>query len=278
MTQPPYPGQPPVPPPHPGQPPAGGPPGGPAPGPYGAPPPPAYGQPPQGPNPYGQPPQGPPPYGQQPYGQPQFGSQPPPPPPAGGGNKKTAAIVAAAVAAVLVVGGGIFLATSGDDGDDGDDKPRADKSAAAQASPKEEPSATAEPSDDASDLDLPSPSASGGVTGGGIGGDDKGEPPATGFKGQWQDERTKTLTIGDKQLTGQAAGKHIVSYLDPGGDGICTGLGKDQSGGGFRLALKCGSGANEKFVGADLRRSGDSVVMDWDKGGSDTLKWVGGLS
>ncbi|GGR79082.1 hypothetical protein GCM10010252_17220 [Streptomyces aureoverticillatus] len=286
----PYPGQPPAAPPQPGygypqQPPA---PHGAPPAPYGQPVqggPDPYGQP-QGPPPYGQPqaPYGQPPYGQAPYSQPQFGAYPPPPPPGGTDPKKRAALIGVAVAAVLVIGGGVFFLVSGDDKNKDDDKkPQADKSASAEVTPGGEPSEgaggageetpsipSAEPSTEDPGTEEPSS--------GGIGGDSsKGPAPATGFKGQWQNESLKTLTIADKQTTGQAAGKHIVSYLDPGGDGMCTGLGQDRAGGEFRLALKCGSGTNEKYIGADLSRSGDSVVMDWDKGGSDTLKWAGGI-
>ncbi|EPH45955.1 hypothetical protein ABT390_28970 [Streptomyces aurantiacus] len=255
------------PPPYPGQPPA-------------APPGPGYGHPQQQP-PYGQPQA---PYGQAPYGQPQFGAYPPPPPP-GTDPKKRAVLIGVAVAAVLVVGGGVFFLVSGDDKDKDDEKkPQADKSASAEVTPG------GEPSGDGGDVGEESPSIPSADPGtedpgteapssGGIGGDSSDGPaPATGFKGQWQDGSSlKTLTIADKQTTGQAAGKHIVSYLDPGGTGMCTGLGQDRAGGEFRLALKCGSGTNEKYVGADLSRSGDSVVMDWDKGGSDTLKWAGGI-
>ncbi|GGO52493.1 hypothetical protein [Streptomyces lasiicapitis] len=294
QPQPPYPGQPPAAPPQPGygypQPPAPqgapayGQPGQGGPDPYGQPQgQPPYGQP-QGQPPYGQPqaPYGQPPYGQPPQGQPQFGAYPPPPP-TGTDPKKRAILIGAAVAAVLVIGGGVFFLASGDDKDKDDKKPQADKSASAEVTP----GAPAEPSDGAGEEtpSIPTPDVSTGIedpsteapSSGGIGGDDDGPAPATGFKGQWQNEALKTLTIADKQSTGQAAGKHIVSYLDPGGDGMCTGLGQDRAGGKFRLALKCGSGAKEKFIGADLSRSGESVVMDWDKGGSDTLKWAGGI-
>ncbi|WP_107450253.1 hypothetical protein [Streptomyces silvensis] len=298
QPQPPFPGQPPAAPPPPSAQPGYGYPQQPPQGPYGQQPPPGpYGQPQQayGQQPYGQPLYGQQPHGQPPYGQQQpFGAYPPPPPPGGGpAQKKRAVFVAAAVAAVLVVGGGIFLLSGGDDKEDKadkDKKPGVDTSVSADVTPE----GSGEPSDGADD-DGGSSGGSGGLGdaspsipsadpstdvpgGGGIGGDDDDGPaPATGYKGQWQNEALKTLTIADKQTTGQAAGKHIVSYLDPGGDGMCTGLGQDRSGGEFRLALKCGTGTKEKFIGADLSRSGDSVVMDWDKGGSDTLKWAGGL-
>ncbi|MEU6678222.1 hypothetical protein [Streptomyces sp. NPDC046925] len=263
----------------PGQPPQGGfgPPQEPRPpaGPYGAPPPPPqqpdaqnpyagapqqpYGQP---PSPYGQPPQGP----YAPYGQtqpdPQYAGYPPPPPPPPGGKSKVALVIGSAVVVAALVGGGIFLATSGDGSDD--QKPRADKSVSAAPSASESEAET--PSDDPTTED---PLDEG----------DEGESwPAgdTGYQGQWQNDEAKTLTIGAKLASGQGKGKHSVSYIDAGGDGLCMGLGQER-GSDFRVALKCGTGDDEKYISADVTRADDEVTLKWDKGGgTDVLPRVSG--
>lgn len=97
----------------------------------------------------------------------------------------------------------------------------------------------------------------------------------TGYQGQWQDEDAKTLTVGAKLTSGQGKGKHSVSYIDTGGDGLCMGLGQEQSGSGFRIALKCGTGDDEKYISASLTQANDEVTLKWDKGGgTDVLPWV----
>ncbi|MFG2496641.1 hypothetical protein ACGFSB_00230 [Streptomyces sp. NPDC048441] len=290
-------------------------PGAPA-GPYGAPPPPPqqpdgqnpyagpppgqapaqppYAQPPQGQPPQGQPPQGQPPYGQpqQPYGQspqgpygqpqppygqpdPQYAAYPPPPPPGGTGapgpgpgKKKLGLVIGSVVVAAALIGGGIFLVTSGDSDDD-DQKPKADKSVSAS------PSATASeepPADDPATEDPATEDPVDEPTGA------EEDRPAgdTGYQGQWQNEDAKTLTIGDKLTSGQGKGKNSVSYIDAGGKGLCMGLGQEQGGSGFRIALKCGTGDDAKYVSADLTQANDEVTLKWDKGGgSDVLPWVG---
>lgn len=85
----------------------------------------------------------------------------------------------------------------------------------------------------------------------------------------------QTLTVGAKLTSGQGKGKHSVSYIDAGGDGPCMGLGQEQNGSGFRIALKCGTGDDEKYISADLTQANDEVTLKWDKGGgTDVLPWV----
>ncbi|WP_406444974.1 hypothetical protein OHB14_38560 [Streptomyces sp. NBC_01613] len=231
----------------------------PYPGPYS--PPPAAQPPGQIPNPYAT---------QQPYGY--GGYQPAPEQGSGGSNKgKVAALVVGAVAAVVFIGGGIYLATNGG-GDDGG-KPAADRSVSASpsasSSAQDTDDSTTEPSDPATDD---------GSDYGDTGDDTNGTAPATGFQGQWQDDDNKTLTIGAKYTTGDYTGKYPMSYIDPGGDGILTGMGMDRSDGSFRMALSpmsTTSTSGDDYKAATLTRSGDSVVITWDDGGSDTLAYVG---
>ncbi|MGH3312759.1 MAG: hypothetical protein ACRDP3_19625, partial [Streptomyces sp.] len=98
-----------------------------------------------------------------------------------------------------------------------------------------------------------------------------------GFEGQWQSDGGKTLTIGDKLQSGKAQGKNSVNYFGTG-DGFCFGLGQEQINGTvFRIALKCGSGKNEKLIAGTGKQdsAGGSLTITWDKGGSDTLDWNG---
>ena len=229
----------------------------------------------QPPPPYGAPPQ--PPYGAQPqppYGAP-YGGYPPQPPTGGGrGKGKLALVIGAAVAAVVLIGGGIYLVTSGGDGGDG--KPLSDKSVSAQPSAS---SATddAEAADDTEEPSVDTSDASDPATDDTYGDDDESvTAPATGFKGQWQDDDNKTLTVGSKYTSGEYKGKYALSYIDAGGKGILTGLGMDRSDGSFRMVLApMGSEDEDDYTAATLSRSGDSVVIKWDDGGSDTLAYVG---
>ncbi|WP_371528931.1 hypothetical protein OG302_25705 [Streptomyces sp. NBC_01283] len=170
------------------------------------------------------------------------------------------------VVVAALVGGGVLLATGGDGDDEGGGgkKPQADKSVS--AGPSAEPSASepeALPSEDPTTEDP-------------LGGDDKTRPAGdTGYQGQWQNAESKTLTIGSKLTSGQGKGKHSVSYIDAGGDGLCMGLGQEQDGTGFRIALKCGTGDDAKYVSANLTQADDEVTIKWDKGGgSDVLPWI----
>ncbi|MEU8585538.1 hypothetical protein AB0C59_00760 [Streptomyces sp. NPDC048664] len=255
-------------------------------GPYATPsaPGPAAGQPnpyatpaaPAGPGSYGgrppyppQPPYGPPggsSYGPPPYGPPQFAAPHPPPPGGGGAGKRRLAVIAGCVvAAVVLVGGGVYLATRG--GAD-PDKPVADRSPSASVSA----SRSSGPSG-------PSGSPSGGFTDDPTDGPSNGpgEPaPAKGFTGQWQDSGGRTLTVGSKYTSGKAKGDYSVNLIDPGGDGILIGLGRDRGDGAFRIALKpMGSDKGGDVKAATLTRSGSSAIVAWDKGGRLTLKWIG---
>ncbi|MFF4400107.1 hypothetical protein [Streptomyces sp. NPDC001480] len=245
------------------QPPGWPPPQQPYPGPY-SPQPPAQ-APGQAPNPYATQPAYGGPYGAGQYaGGGQYGAYPPPPPPPppGGGardKRKLALIVSGAAAAVLLIAGGVYLATNGDDKPN---RPLAQVSESATATA----TATSTPTDEAPDQDTESPS------------DSATAAPATGFQGQWQDDANKTLTIGEKYNSGTYKGKHALSYIDPGGKGILTGLGMDRSDGTFRMVLKPMSTESTKkddYLTATLKRSGDSVNIEWDDGGSDTLAYVG---
>ncbi|MEU5598120.1 hypothetical protein [Streptomyces sp. NPDC020298] len=234
----------------------------PYPGPY-SPQPPAQ-APGQVPNPYATQPAYGGPYGAGQYGGPgQYGAYPPPPPPPPGGGgrekKKLALIVSGAAAAVLLIAGGVYFATNGDDKPN---KPLAQVSESAEATPT--PSASETPPE----TDAPSDPSD----------EDTATAPATGFQGQWQDDANKTLTIGDKYNSGTYKGKYALSYIDPGGKGILTGLGMDRSDGTFRMVLKPMSTQSTKgddYLAATLTRSGDSVNIKWDDGGSDTLAYVG---
>ncbi|MEU3740392.1 hypothetical protein AB0E78_25435 [Streptomyces sp. NPDC032198] len=175
-------------------------------------------------------------------------------------------IVGAVVVVAALVGGGVLLATGGDGDDEGGGgrKPQADKSVS--AGPSAEPSVSeseALPSEDPTTEDP-------------LGGGDKSRPAGdTGYQGQWQNAESKTLTIGSKLTSGQGKGKHSVSYIDAGGDGLCMGLGREQNGTGFRIALKCGTGDDAKYVSANLTQADDEVTIKWDKGGgSDVLPWI----
>ncbi|MFF7386907.1 hypothetical protein ACFZAE_00340 [Streptomyces scabiei] len=251
---------------------------------YGAPPPqqpypgayPPPGQVPgQPPNPYATAPQQP--YGaggQPPYGAPgapnygpQYGGYPPPPPPSGGSGGKVAMIVVAAVAALAVIGGGIFLLT-GDGDDDTTAKPRQSVSASATDSA----SPTEEATDDATDEGLGTPD--GGLDDGG-----STTAPAKGVEGQWQDDDARTLTIGAEQTSGDGKGQHPLSYIDMvGGKGILTGVGAYRDDNNFRMALTPMASkdvGDEDVTFATVRRSGDDVIITWEKGGTDRLSYVG---
>jgi hypothetical protein len=211
---------------------------------------------------FGQPYGYPGPYGQQ---QPGYG-YPPPPPPAPSNSGKITAIVAAAVVALLLVAGGVYVVLSGGDSDDVAD-PKASKSPTPEASSEFSGEPTGLPTD------IPSSAPTG----------DFGDPTPgphskeDGFKGQWQDDGGKTLTIGDKLPSGGSeAGKYPVSYIDPGGDGFCIGLGDERSGGSrFRIAVRCGTGEGGKNIAGNSKQDGDSITITWDEGGSDTLDWIG---
>jgi hypothetical protein len=260
------------------------------PGPYAQPPAqgPAAGQ----PNPYATPggpttPQGPGPYNSQPpypaqqpgygphsgalygspsapsYGPPPFGSLYPQPPADGRAGKRRLAVIAGSVlAAVALVAGGVYLATSG--GGDGP-KPVADKSASAQATGSSSGQPSVSATDDTGESPTDEPT-NGSTT----------PPSATGFEGQWQNTSGKTLTIGSKYTSGKYAGDYSVDYIEPGGaNAILLGLGMDRSDGSFRIALKpMDSDKESDYRAATLTRSGDSVVVNWDQGGQDTLKWA----
>ncbi|WP_167828958.1 hypothetical protein, partial [Streptomyces sp. MZ04] len=197
---------------------------------------------------------------------------PPPPPPGGPAKgKKLGIIIGSAVVAVALIGGGIFLVTSGD-GDD-DQKPKADKSVSASPS---EPAESAEPSEDPATEDPATEEPSEDPATEDPLEDEEPTRPAgdTGFEGQWQNDENKTLTIGAKLTSGEGKGKNSVSYIDAGGKGLCMGLGQAQ-GTGFRIAVKCGSGDDAKFIAANLTQADDEVTMKWDKGGTDVLPWAG---
>ncbi|PGH47833.1 hypothetical protein, partial [Streptomyces sp. Ru87] len=216
------------------------------------------------------------PYGQQPgpYGQQQpYGGYPTPPPPGGGGwsGKKLVAVIGAAVVAIVLVAGGVYAVVGG--GDDGEKEPVADSSASAEATPSTGDDPTEEPTDGAVEEPTPEPTEE--VPGG----DTAGPPPAAGdFTGQWQSEDALTLTIGAKQTSGEMKDQHGSSWIDPGGKGICIGIGQSAGNGKFGLAFKCGEGEDEEFLNGIATKSdgGGSVTIDWEKGGSDTLAWVGG--
>ncbi|HEV7628674.1 MAG TPA: hypothetical protein VGO89_19465 [Streptomyces sp.] len=249
---------------------------------YPGPPPQQPPQPPQQPPPAGygfpqQPPQQPG-FGQQPYGypnpdpnqypqQPGYGYPPPPPGGPGGSNGKIAAIVAATVAAVLLIAGGAYFVAAGNEDDDVAKPKPSDSATASERTPDPtgEPSEAATdglPSADPTDFDPDTPGP---------------HSKADGFKGQWQDDDGKTLAIGDKLQSGKGAGKNSVSYIDPGGEGFCIGLGQEQvSGTVFRIAVSCGSGEDRKYIAGNSKQDGDSLTVTWDKGGgSDTLDWNG---
>ncbi|BBC33607.1 hypothetical protein SGFS_049010 [Streptomyces graminofaciens] len=250
-------------------------PGGP-PNPYAAGPQQPYGAGPQQ-QPYGAPGQQPyggaPGYGQQPYGgapgygeQQPYGGYPPPPPPSGGGGGRLALIIVAAVAAVAVLSGGIFLLTSDDSGEA---KPRADKSVS--ASPSESETPTEEPTQE--ETDAPDDTTGGGTS---------EEAPGTGVEGQWQDEDAKTLTIGEEETSGDLKGKHTLSYIDTlGGKGIMTGVGAYRDSNSFRMVLRPMASPDiddEDLTYATVKRSGDSVIITWDDGGTDELPYIGEVS
>lgn len=178
-------------------------------------------------------------------------------------------MIGGVVAALALVGGGIFLVISGDSDGDDDGKPKADKSVSAE--PSVEPSATESDEPPSEDPAVEDPASEDPLDGG-----EKTRPAGdTGYQGQWQNDETKTLTVGDKLASGQGKGKHSVSYIDAGGDGLCMGLGQEQNGTGFRIALKCGTGDDAKYVSADLTQANDEVTLKWDKGGgTDVLPWV----
>jgi hypothetical protein len=220
-------------------------------------------QPPQQ-GPYGPPYGYPGPYGQQ---QPGYGYPPPPPPPPRPSSAgKIAAIVAAAVAALLLVAGGVYLALNGDDSDDVAD-PKTSKSPTPEASSE----FTGEPTGLPTDIPTSAPTGDFGDLSPGP------HSKEDGFKGQWQDDGGKTLTIGEKLPSGgREAGKNPVSYIDPGGDGFCIGLGEERSGGKqFRIAVRCGTGEGGKNIAGNSKQDGDSLTITWDDGGSDTLDWIG---
>lgn len=222
------------------------PPGWPPQGGYGPPPPPPPQQPPRYPGSYGPPPV--PNYGV-PYG------TYPPPPPTPPGRNRAAIVVASVVAAVVLIGGGVYFGTNNGDGGANDSKPLADKNTSA---PPSESASTADTVDPSSDVTV--------------------APPATGVVGQWQDETDKTLTIGAEYTSGDYVGDYPLSYIDPGGKGILTGMGTDRSDGSFRMVLKSmstESSSGDGYISATVTRSGDSVDITWDDGGIDTLAYVG---
>lgn len=237
-------------------------------------PPPPPTQPPTQPPGYGYPqqPQQPPQTGQSygypgPYGQQQpgygYGYPPPPPPSSGpsGPNGRLVAIIASAAVALLLVVGGVYLAVGDDDGG-GTAQPKPSPSTSSEPEPdptRESPlEPTEEPTEDFDD-ETPGPHSK-----------------EDGFQGQWQSEGGKTLTIGAKAQSGDAAGKNSVSYIDAGGEGICIGIGDERSGGAtFRTALRCGGKDSKKYIAGNATQDGDSLTIIWDKGGSDTLDWNG---
>ncbi len=223
------------------------PPGWPPQGGYGPPPPPQ--PPPQYPGPYTAPVPN--------YGAP-YGTYPPPPP-APPGRNRAAIVVASVVAAVVLIGGGVYLATNNGDSAGNDTKPLADKSTSAPPSESASTEDTADPSSDET-------------------GDGTVTPPATGVVGQWQDDTDKTLTVGTEYTSGDYVGDCPLSYIDPGGKGILTGMGTDRSDGSFRMVLKpmsTESSSGDGYISATVTRSGDSVDITWDDGGTDTLAYVG---
>ncbi|GAA3641578.1 hypothetical protein ACG5V6_00445 [Streptomyces chitinivorans] len=259
--QPQQPRQPPPPPPQ------GGPPQAPPPG-YGGPA--AYPQ--GGQSGYAYPQGGQPP--QQPYGQPNpYAAYPPPPQGAGGAPKgakgRVALIVGGAVVALALIGGGVYLAVGDDDGEPG---------AAATVSPS--PSASSEPSQEAEEPVEPTPeeTAEDPLDDYEPTDEPAGEPPAgNDFRGQWQGEGARTLTVGKAFESGEAEGKNSVSWIEFGGDGICVGIGENQSR-GYRMALKCGEGDDEEYIAGTASKTsdGESIEIKWDDGGgTDTLDWIG---
>lgn len=204
------------------------------------------------------------PYGQtSPYGQQQYGYGYPPPPPPGpsGSNGKLVAIIGAAVLAVLLIAGGVYFVVSGDDDGGNVAKPKSSESATSEPSDAPTDEYTEEPTDEPTD-DY---------------GDETPGPHSKedGFKGQWQSDDSKTLTIGEELESGKGKGKNSVTYLGTS-DGLCFGLGQEQIGGKvFRIALKCGTGEDAKYIAGTSKQDGDSLTITWDKGGSDTLDWNG---
>ncbi|MFH0242337.1 hypothetical protein ACGRHY_07810 [Streptomyces sp. HK10] len=243
------------------------------------PPPPPQGGPPQAPPPgYG----GPAAYpwsGQPGYTYPQ-GGQPnpyaayPPPPQAGGGGGpkgakgRVALIAGGAVVALALIGGGVHLAVGGDDGPGVaaavSPSPSVSSGPAQETEEPVEPT-PGEPSQDPLDDYEPT-------------GEPAGEPPAgNDFRGQWQGEGARTLTVGKAFESGEAEGKNSVSWIEFGGDGICVGIGENQ-GRGYRMALKCGEGDDEEYIAGTAGKTsdGESIRIKWDDGGgTDTLDWIG---
>jgi hypothetical protein len=179
-------------------------------------------------------------------------------PPGDGGakGKRLALIIGGAVVAVALVAGAVFFATK----DDGGGTPVAE-------SPTDEPtvseSPTGEPTAEPTDEPTEEPT------------DAPGGAPATGFKGQWQSSEGKALNIWEKFTSGQYKGYYNCNWI-ASGDGILIGIGQDRSDGSFRIALApMGSDDESKGKGGNLVRVGDSVKISWDKGGTDTLDWVG---
>jgi hypothetical protein len=190
-------------------------------------------------------------------------------PPGDGGakGKRLALIIGGAVVAVALVAGAVFFATK----DDGGGTPVAGGSTSAaptvSESPTDEPtvseSPTGEPTAEPTDEPTEEPT------------DAPGGAPATGFKGQWQSSEGKALNIWEKFTSGQYKGYYNCNWI-ASGDGILIGIGQDRSDGSFRIALApMGSDDESKGKGGNLVRVGDSVKISWDKGGTDTLDWVG---
>lgn len=164
----------------------------------------------------------------------------------------------------------MYFAVGGDGEGDDRAKPKTSDSATSGASRDVTDEPTDEPTDEQTEEFTDPPDDFGNESAGPHSKED-------GFKGQWQDDGGKTLTIGAKLQSGQGAGKNSVSYIEPGGDGFCVGLGQERSGGAvFRIALKCGSGKEEKYVSGNSKQDGESITITWDKGGgTDTLDWIG---
>ena len=187
-----------------------------------------------------------------------------------------AAVIGGAAVLLALIGGGVHLAV----GDDGGKEPAAGgaspgPSDTSASDPAGEPTAEPEPTDDP--LDEYDGSGESGEPG-----DSEapaGPPPADedDFRGQWQsDEGGQTLTVGATVDSGQMKGRNAVSWVDPGGAGLCIGFGENQSR-GFRVAVKCGQGDDEEYLGGTATKSsgGESVSLRWDEGGTDTLDWIG---
>ncbi|MFI2432538.1 PT domain-containing protein [Streptomyces sp. NPDC018693] len=172
------------------------------------------------------------------------------------------------MALVLVVGGVVLATKGGDDGGVQSDStvsasPTASESASGE--PTDEPSSEPsdepidEPSDEPSDDPLDAP----------------GPAPATGFVGQWRETGGVLLTVGEKYASGEYAGKHHVNIIGSE-EGILVGIGADVSGGAFRIAVApYGSEDKGELRAGTCTRVGDAVKIAWDKGGTDTLDWVG---